>query len=93
MSALRKIKRVGKKATKFHYSATYQSVLVECHGEKWSVNSSLRCNLPAVCIFTSRSDDRDVCIYTLTPPHLLLDGTGVQILPSHTSIYFLCFYM
>ena len=35
MSAIRKIKRVGKKATKFQYSATYNSVVVECHSEKW----------------------------------------------------------
>jgi hypothetical protein len=36
MSALRKIKRVGKKASKFQYTATYQSVVVECQRiETW----------------------------------------------------------
>ena len=36
MSALRKIKRVGKKASKFQYTATYQSVVIECQRiETW----------------------------------------------------------
>lgn len=36
MSALRKIKRVGKKASKFQFTATYQSVVVECQRiETW----------------------------------------------------------
>ena len=35
MSVLRKIQRVGKRATKFQYTATYQSVVVECQRDKW----------------------------------------------------------
>lgn len=30
MAMLRKIQRVGKRASKFQYTATYQSVVVEC---------------------------------------------------------------
>ena len=37
MSVLRKIQRVGKRATKFQYTATYQSVVVESLRDKWWV--------------------------------------------------------
>lgn len=37
MSMLRKIQRVGKRATKFQYTATYQSVVVESLRDKWWV--------------------------------------------------------
>ena len=36
---LRKIQRVGKRATKFQYTATYQSVVVECLRDKWWVGT------------------------------------------------------
>lgn len=36
--ALRRMKRVGKKATKFQYSSTYQSIILECQDKKWYVN-------------------------------------------------------
>jgi hypothetical protein len=38
MAAIRKIKRVGKRATKFQYSVTYQSAVIECHNDKWTPN-------------------------------------------------------
>ena len=37
MAAIRKIKRVGKRAFKFQYSATYQSAVIECQAERWCV--------------------------------------------------------
>lgn len=37
MAAIRKIKRVGKRAFKFQYSATYQSAVIECQAERWYV--------------------------------------------------------
>lgn len=37
MAAIRKIKRVGKRAFKFQYSATYQSAVIECQADRWYV--------------------------------------------------------
>ena len=45
MAAIRKIKRVGKRAFKFQYSATYQSAVIECQAERWYV-----CSLVCVVI-------------------------------------------